>query len=136
MTWWVHLWPGGTWWSGFDAVWPNMLASGIIFTGGYLVGVRPHIRRIHVKLDKLHRRMNQDANQEPDSGQQSSEQAATKGQAARRQLPGEGAEGHHLWRAAQEGQMNAVLFDFMLILIYISATVFRRAFFRWLDEKK
>lgn len=82
MTWWDHLWPGGTWWSGFDAVWPNMLASGIIFTGGYLVGVRPHIRKIHVKLDKLHRKVNQDANQEGHGHEQSPEQAAATDQRA------------------------------------------------------
>lgn len=57
---WIHLWPGGTWWSGFDAVWPNILASAIVFTAGYFVGIRSNMKRIHSKLHEIHQHVKKD----------------------------------------------------------------------------
>ncbi|TCO57137.1 hypothetical protein [Actinocrispum wychmicini] len=41
----AHLWPGGTWWSGFDALWPNIAASVLIGVVVYVWKIRPHLRR-------------------------------------------------------------------------------------------
>lgn len=42
---WQHLWPGGTWWSGFDAIWPNIAASLIIAPIVWFWKIRPHFKR-------------------------------------------------------------------------------------------
>lgn len=40
-------------WPGWDAVWPNILAS-IICGSAVWLWARRHVRRIHHKLDRLH----------------------------------------------------------------------------------
>lgn len=59
---WQHLWPGGTWWSGWDAIWPNIAASLIIAPPVWFWKIRPHFRRqrarqqhIQTMLANLHR---------------------------------------------------------------------------------
>jgi hypothetical protein len=43
----VHLWPGGTFWSGWDAIWPNIAASIIVAGVLYVWKIRPHLKRTH-----------------------------------------------------------------------------------------
>lgn len=40
-------------WPGWDAVWPNILAS-IICGSAVWLWARRHVRRLHHKLDRLH----------------------------------------------------------------------------------
>lgn len=50
MTWsdlWSHLWPG------WDAVWPNILAS-IICGSAVWLWARRHLRRLHRRHDEIH----------------------------------------------------------------------------------
>lgn len=51
---WLHLWPG------WDALWPNILAS-IICGIVVWLWARRHIWRLHQKLDRIHQHMGIDA---------------------------------------------------------------------------
>lgn len=55
---WV-LWPLGRLSDGWSQVYPNLVASGICFLAGYLVGIRPHFKRVNSRLDHLHRKVDQ-----------------------------------------------------------------------------
>lgn len=59
---WSHLWPGEGFWGGFDALYPNILASILVGTVLWIWKVRPHFRRqrerqlyTHRLLENLHR---------------------------------------------------------------------------------
>lgn len=56
---WMHLWPGGTWWSGFDALWPNIAASIIIGIAAYFWKIKPHLDRQNKRHDNLMNRINE-----------------------------------------------------------------------------
>lgn len=51
----IHLledwlgWPDGS-------VLTNLVASAVVFTAGYFVGVRRHVKALHQKLDGLHQK--------------------------------------------------------------------------------
>jgi hypothetical protein len=47
----AHLWPGGSWWSGFDALWPNIEASILIGVVVYVWKIRPHLKRTKAHRD-------------------------------------------------------------------------------------
>lgn len=68
---WALIWPGGTFLSGFTAVWPNILASIVIGGALYAWKIRPHLKRtaahrehvaqqlaeLHAKHDALHEKL-------------------------------------------------------------------------------
>lgn len=52
---WPHLWPGGTFWSGFDAIWPNIVASALIAVVVWFWKIRPHFRHQRERQQRTHR---------------------------------------------------------------------------------
>lgn len=61
---WSYVWPGGTFTSGFQAIWPNIAASIIVGTILWFWKIRPHFRRqaqhrehVRRQLRDLHRRL-------------------------------------------------------------------------------